>query len=52
MESLISEIERLSMEIARLREHRDKLNVEAKDWRRRGEELLEEARRLKVEART
>jgi len=50
-ESLMQEIESLSVEIVELREQRNKLNLEAKTWLRKGESLVDEARTLKKELR-
>jgi len=50
-ESLMREIESLSVEIVELREQRNKLNLEAKTWLRKGENLVDEARKLKRELR-
>ncbi|RLI35328.1 hypothetical protein DRO53_01495 [Candidatus Bathyarchaeota archaeon] len=49
---LVKQIESLGVEIAELKEQRDKLNNEAREWLRKGESLVEESRRLKQETRS
>lgn len=51
-ESLMREIENLSLEIFELREQRNKLNEEAKSWLRKGEAFIDEAEKLKRELRS
>jgi uncharacterized coiled-coil DUF342 family protein len=51
-EALMQEIESLSVEIVELREQRNKLNLEAKTWLRKGEVLVDEARQVKKELRS
>ncbi|HID19008.1 TPA: hypothetical protein EYP27_05660 [Candidatus Bathyarchaeota archaeon] len=51
-EALMQEIESLSVKIVELREQRNKLNLEAKTWLRKGEVLVDKARQLKKELRS